>query len=131
MPKSVNRITLMGHVGKDPEIREGDNARAVIALATTEWHKLPNTGKDEFKENTTWHRIYAWGNLVEKSRQISKGDFIYVEGKLESYSYEDDAGKKNTMIYVKARELIPCISKKETRNQETQKPVNKSNVVPF
>ena len=132
MPKSVNKVTLMGHLGKDPEIREGETARAVLVLATTEYSKVPNT-KDEWKENTTWHRVYAWGNLAEKASRIKKGDFVYVEGKLDSYTYDDEKGQKTTMIFVKARELIPWVRKEDTSasagNSQTKKPM--SGGVPF
>lgn len=129
MPKSVNKIFLMGHLGKDPEIRDGETQRAVLTLATTEYSKVPNT-KDEWKENTTWHRIYAWGNLVEKCAPIKKGDFLYVEGKLESYTYDDEKGQKNTMVYVKARDLIPWVKKEKVQETQTRQ-LPRESEVPF
>lgn len=130
MPKSVNKIFLMGHLGKDPEIRDGETQRAVLTLATTEYSKVPNT-KDEWKENTTWHRVYAWGNLVEKCSVIKKGDFLYVEGKLESYTYDDEKGQKNTMVYVKARDLIPWVKREKAQETQQTRQPSRGSEVPF
>jgi single-strand DNA-binding protein len=120
----------MGHLGRDPEIREGETPRAVLALATTEYSKIPNT-KDEWKENTTWHRVYAWGNLAEKASKIRKGDFVYVEGKLDSYTYDDEKGQKNTMIFVKCKELIPWVKREDQSLNKVSEAKKQDIGVPF
>lgn len=140
LPKSVNKVFLMGHLGRDPEIKDNPSARAVITLATTEWQKIQNGNKEEFKENTTWHRIYCWGRLVEKAQAMKKGDFCYIEGKLEAYTYENDQGQKNTLIYVKAWDIIPmALQKKEKQNEQspknnngfTNRTISRQSEVPF
>jgi single-strand DNA-binding protein len=120
----------MGHLGRDPEIREGETPRAVLVLATTEYSKVPNT-KDEWKENTTWHRVYAWGNLAEKASKIRKGDFVYVEGKLDSYTYDDEKGQKNTMIFVKCKELIPWVKREDQSLNKVSEAKKQDIGVPF
>lgn len=110
MPKSVNKVILMGYLGKNPDIKGEQSPKASLSLATTEWIRLSKTPGDEFTEQTTWHRVQVWGKAVEKARSLQKGDFIYVEGKLEAYNYEDEVGRKQTLIYVKAWDVIPCIT---------------------
>lgn len=131
MPKSVNRVTLMGYLGKDPEIRGDQTPRASFTLATTEWVKLSKTHGDEFSEHTTWHRIQVLGRAVEKVKSLQKGDFIYLEGRLDAYNYEDEQGRKQSLIYVKAWEIIPCIAQKK-QSQQTSRQTNYENgEVPF
>ena len=90
----VNKIILLGYVGKDPEVRHLDNNLVVarFPLATSErW-----TNKDgSLVENTEWHNIVAWRSLAERAEKyVRKGSLIYVEGKLNSKSYDDKDGVK-------------------------------------
>lgn len=131
MPKSVNKVTLMGHLGKDPELKENPAPRAVIVMATTDYQKVQGK-ENEFTENTTWHRVYVWGRAVEKCKQLKKGDFVYVDGKIENWSYEDDGGKKQTMTYVKAWDMIPLTPQpKKGAPAPTEKPQTSNREVPF
>ena len=115
MPKSVNKTTLMGHLGRDAEVRTTPTKRVVLVLATSEWQKQENS-TEQFKELTTWHRIYCWGRSADKAENLKKGDFVYIDGKLENYEYQDETGQKKSMTYVKAWDVIPWVAsaKKET-----------------
>ncbi len=87
----VNKVILVGHLGKDPEIRylEGNVSVASFPLATSEFYN-----KDGKKvEQTEWHNIVMWRGLADVSaRYLSKGKLVYIEGKLRTRSYEDREG---------------------------------------
>jgi len=87
----VNKVILVGRLGKDPEVRNLDSGVAVanFTLATSESYKDKTTG--EKKEVTEWHNIVLWRGLAEISqRYLHKGDMVYVEGKLRSRSWEKE-----------------------------------------
>ena len=88
----VNKVILVGNLGKDPEVRFTKDGQAVanFSIATSEkW-----TGKDGNKEEKTeWHNITAWGKLGEICGEyLTKGKQVYVEGKLQTQNWEDDNG---------------------------------------
>lgn len=89
---SVNKVIIVGRLGADPELRFTSEGKPVcsFSIATSEkWQ-----GEDGQKnEKTQWHRIVCWGNLAENcDKYLSKGREAYIEGKLQSRSYEDKDG---------------------------------------
>lgn len=92
---SVNKVILLGRLGKDPESRTLENGTMVttFSVATSETWKDKNTG--EKKENTTWHNVVAWRRVGEiAAKYLKKGGQVYLEGKLTTRSYEKDGGTK-------------------------------------
>jgi single-strand DNA-binding protein len=105
MAGSINKATVIGTLGKDPEVRQvGDTRVASLSLATNETWKDKSTG--EKKEKTEWHRITVWGDglcgVLEK--YSSKGDRLYIEGQLETRKWQDKDGQDRytTEIVVRA-----------------------------
>ncbi|MFH1050205.1 MAG: single-stranded DNA-binding protein [bacterium] len=89
MAKSLNRVTLLGNLGADPEFRTTPNGQSVatLSLATTSSYR---DKQGERIEQTEWHRLICWERLAEIAHDyLKKGSKIYVEGKLRSRSYED------------------------------------------
>lgn len=87
----VNKVILVGHLGKDPEVRALDNGAKVarFSVATTESYKDRNTG--ERVDNTEWHNVTLWRGLAEVAENyLKKGSLVYIEGKLQTRSYEQD-----------------------------------------
>ena len=87
---SLNRVTLIGNVGKDPEIKTfaSGNKVASITLATSERYKDRN---GEQKEDTEWHSVQAFGKLADVvERYVRKGSLLYLDGKIRTRSYEAD-----------------------------------------
>ena len=87
----VNKVILVGRLGKDPEVRNLDNGSVVanFTMATSESYKDRTTG--EKKEVTEWHNIVVWRALAEISQKyLHKGDLVYIEGKLRTRSWEKD-----------------------------------------
>jgi single-strand DNA-binding protein len=90
----VNKVILVGHLGKDPEIRsiEGGRKVANFTLATTESYKDKNGQR---VDKTEWHNIAFWGPIADViEKYLKKGSQIYLEGKITNRSYEDKEGVK-------------------------------------
>ena len=101
---SLNRVMIIGNLGSDPEVRstQAGNAVANFSIATTE---VRGSGEDR-KEYTEWHRVVVWGKLALTCGQyLKKGRQVYVEGRLQTRSYEDDAGVKRFTTEIVAREV--------------------------
>lgn len=93
---SLNKVMLIGNLGRDPEVRYTASGQAVagFTLATTEKFKNKN---GEWEERTEWHRITLWGRLAEISGEyLSKGKTVYIEGRLQTREYEKDGIKRYT-----------------------------------
>jgi single-strand DNA-binding protein len=91
---AINKAILVGNLGKDPELRYTASGQAVatFSLATTE--KFKNKGGEQ-QERTEWHNIVAWGPLAEIcGKYLVKGKQVYVEGRIQSRSYDDRDGNK-------------------------------------
>lgn len=93
----INKVILVGNVGRDPEIRYTPSGMAVanFSVATSEKWKDKNSG--EMQERTEWHRIVAWGRLGEICGEyLSKGRQVYIEGRLQTRSWEKDGVTRYT-----------------------------------
>lgn len=106
---SVNKVILLGNVGRDPSIRYvGSRPVAELTLATTERARTAESGQ-QIPERTEWHRLVMWDNNASVAeRYIRKGSKIYVEGKLRTRTWEDRNTIKHTVteIYVDTLELL-------------------------
>lgn len=93
----VNKVILVGNLGKDPEVRNLENGATVVnfTMATTETYKDKTTG--EKKEITEWHNIVLWRGLAEiAAKYLHKGDMVYIEGKLRTRSWEKEGVTRYT-----------------------------------
>lgn len=102
---SVNKVILVGNLGRDPEIRytQGGTPVANFTMATTERWSDPSGEK---KERTEWHRIVVWGKQAEiASEYLRKGRQVYVEGSLQTREWTDRDGNKRTTTEVRAQRL--------------------------
>jgi single-strand DNA-binding protein len=91
---SVNKVILVGNLGSDPELKYTPSNRPVcnLSVATNEVWKDKNGQK---QEKTEWHRVNVWGEQAEHcSKYLSKGRMVYVEGRLQTRSWDDKEGKK-------------------------------------
>ncbi len=101
----VNKVILVGHLGRDPELRYTQNGQAVanFSLATSESYSKRD---GEREERTEWHRIVAWGRLAEICGEyLSKGRQIYIEGRIQTREWEDREGEKRRTTEIVAREM--------------------------
>ena len=103
--KSVNKATLIGHVGRAPEIRytQGGAPVANFSVATNEYW---TSAGGEKQERTEWHRIVAWGKLAEFCQEyVQKGSYLYIEGRIQTRNYEDRDGVKRYVTEIRANEI--------------------------
>lgn len=120
---SVNKVILLGNLGKDPEIKYMSNGEAVanIALATTEAWKDKNGEK---KEKTDWHRIVFYRKLAEiVGEYCKKGKSIYVEGRLETRKWQDKSGQDRYTTEIIATDMKLLGSKPSDAHES--RPANK------
>ncbi len=103
--RSVNKVILLGHLGRDAETKftQGGSSRTTFTIATNRSIKDQQTG--EWKEETDWHNVVAW-RQENLTNYLTKGKQIYVEGRLQTRSYEDKDGKKVFFTEVVAENII-------------------------
>ena len=107
---SVNKVILIGNVGKDPDVRHLDRNVAVanMVLATTERAYTLQNGT-QVPERTEWHNLVFWRGLAQTvEKYVHKGDKLYIEGSIHSRSYDDQNGVRRTVveIYVENMEML-------------------------
>ena len=107
MAKSVNKVILIGNLGKDPEIKYTPSGTAVakFTLATNERYK---DKAGEWQDRTEWHNIVAWQRLAEiVGEYVKKGSKVYIEGRLQTSSWDDkESGQKKYRTEVIANDLV-------------------------
>jgi len=92
MARGINKVILLGHLGKDPEVKYMPNGNAVanITIATSESWKDKNTGQQQGR--TEWHRVVIFGKLAEIAGQyLKKGSLVYIEGQLQTRKWTDQS----------------------------------------
>ena len=103
---SVNKVILVGNLGRDPEVRYTQSGTAVanFTLATNEvW----NDKAGAKQERTEWHRIVVWGKQAEIAREyLSKGKQVYIEGSIQTRQWDDKEGNKRSTTEIKANRVI-------------------------
>ena len=127
--RGVNKVILVGNVGNDPDCREGGNSPiANLSIATSETWKDKNTGEQQ--ERTEWHRVVFFNRLAEVVRDyVKKGTKIYLEGRLQTRSYEQDGVQKYSTEIV-ANEMQMLDSKNGSASEAPQpKPGKKPKII--
>lgn len=108
MAKSVNKVILVGNLGKDPEVKYTPQGTAVakITVATTSSYKDKQSG--EWKEQTEWHNVVLWQRQAEIAGEyLKKGNKVYIEGRLQTRSWDDkQTGQKKYMTEVVCSDLV-------------------------
>jgi single-strand DNA-binding protein len=114
MSRGLNKLMIIGHLGRDPEMRYTPSGRPVttFSVATSRsWHSADG----ERHEETEWFNVVAWGSLAEICNQhLRKGKQVYVEGRLQTRRWEDSEGNKHYTTELVAKEMIMLGDKRET-----------------
>ena len=131
MAKSVNKVILVGHVGQDPEVKYTASGVPVakVSLATNERFKDRN---EQWQDRTEWHSIVAWQRLAEiVGEYVRKGSKLYVEGKLQTSTWEDkQTGEKRYRTEIAAREIL-LLSSRENGQEGRQIAAGKESTSDF
>ncbi len=125
----INKVILVGNLGKDPEVKylEGGIAIAKFPLATTETIKDKNGQK---LDQTEWHNIVLWRGLAEiAEKYLRKGQTVYIEGKIRSRSYDDKDGNKRYVTEI-VGETMQMIGKKPESSEQSISSSNTNIAVP-
>ena len=117
MSRSLNKVTLIGNLGADPEVRSTANGTRVATLSVATSRSWNNQA-GERQEKTEWHRVVLWNNrgsgLADVAEKfLKKGDKVYVEGRIEYRTWEDREGKTRYTTEINAREMIMLSSRGE------------------
>ena len=127
---AVNKVILLGNVGKDPQIRDGNGLKfATFSLATTDKSYTKRDGTI-MPERTEWHSIVANGNIVQViERYVKAGTKLYIEGKLRTrkYTARDNTERQVTEVYVDSMELLGGKPQEQNTNQQRYQNASQQN----
>ncbi len=104
--KCLNKVMIIGYVGRDPEMRYMPSGKPVTSFSVGTTRSWTNS-EGETREETEWFNVVAWGSLAEVCKEyLAKGRRVYVEGRLQTRSWQDQEGKKCFRTELVAREMI-------------------------
>lgn len=113
MSRGLNKVMIIGRLGRDPEMRYTPSGKPVttFSIATSRsW----NTSEGERRTETEWFNVVAWGSLAEICKQyLNKGHLVYVEGRLQTRHWDDPEGNKHTSTEIVANEMIMLTERRE------------------
>jgi single-strand DNA-binding protein len=121
MARGINKVILVGNLGKDPEIQTFDTyKKAAFSLATTE-HSRDKEGNEV--QHTEWHNIVMWRGLAEIAEQyLRKGNQVYIEGKIRTRSFDAKDGTKKYITEIQADNLVLLGGKREGSSENNNQP---------
>jgi single-strand DNA-binding protein len=106
MSRGLNKVMIIGHLGKDPEMRYTPSGRPVTTY-TVAVSRSWNSADGERHTETEWFNVVAWGNLAEICKQyLNKGQQVYIEGRLQTRRWDDKEGQKHTSVEIVANEMM-------------------------
>jgi single-strand DNA-binding protein len=122
MSRGLNKVQIIGHLGKDPEMRYTPSGRPVTTFSVAVSRSW-NSADGERHAETEWFNVVAWGNLAEICKQyLVKGQQVYIEGRLQTRRWDDKEGQKHTSVEIVANEMMMLGDRRDatTNNQESE-----------
>ncbi len=106
MSRGLNKVMVIGHVGRDPEMRYTPSGKPVTTFSVAT-NRSWNSGDGEHHTETEWFNVVTWGSLAEICKShLSKGQQVYIEGRLQTRRWEDTEGMKHCNIEIVANEMV-------------------------
>jgi single-strand DNA-binding protein len=106
MSRGLNKVMIIGRLGRDPEMRYTPSGRPVTTFSVAT-NRSWTSSDGEKHTDSEWFNIVTWGNLAEICNQfLAKGQQVYIEGRLQSRQWEDQEGNKHTSVEINANEMI-------------------------
>ena len=106
MARGLNKVMIIGYVGRDPEMRYTPSGRPVTSFSVAT-SRTWTSAEGERREETEWFNVVAWGNLAEICKaHLTKSQQVYVEGRLQTRGWEDETGKKHFRTELVANEML-------------------------
>ena len=134
MARSLNKVMIIGHLGRDPEMRYTPSGKPVTTF-TVATGRLWKSADGEQHSETEWFNVVAWGSLAERCKNyLSKGQQVYVEGRLQTRRWDDNEGAKHISIEIVANEMLMLGERREnysSQNNETVTPEESDEEFPF
>ncbi|EKD89111.1 MAG: hypothetical protein ACD_34C00193G0006 [uncultured bacterium] len=124
MSRDLNKVMIIGHLGRDPEMRYTPSGRPVTTF-TVATNRTWNTTDGEKHNETEWFNVVSWGNLAEICKQyLSKGQQVYVEGRLQTRRWEDADNIRRNSVEIVASEMMILGDRHDSNqtNSDTQEP---------
>src|SRR5688572_18538903 len=107
MAKSVNKVILVGRLGRDPELKYTASGTPFCRFSMATDDSWNDKGTGERQERTEWHNIVAWDRLAEIcSQYLTKGKLVYIEGSLQTREWDDQDGNKKKTTEIRARDMV-------------------------
>jgi single-strand DNA-binding protein len=107
MAKSVNKVILVGRLGRDPELKYTASGTPFCRFSIATDDVWNDKGSGERQERTEWHNIVAWDRLAEICNQyLTKGKLVYIEGSLQTREWDDQEGNKRKTTEIRARDMV-------------------------
>lgn len=114
MSRGLNKVMIIGHLGRDPEMRYTPSGKPVTTFSVAA-NRSWQSSDGERHEETEWFNVVAWGGLAEVCNQhLSRGQRVYVEGRLQTRKWDDAEGKRHFTTELVAREAIMLDKRHET-----------------
>ncbi len=114
MSRGLNKVMIIGRLGREPEMRYTPSGRPVTTFSVATSRSW-NTSDGERRSETEWFNVVAWGSLAEICKEyLTKGQQVYIEGRLQSRHWDDDKGNKHTSIEIVANEMIMIGERRDT-----------------
>lgn len=122
MSRGLNKVMIIGHLGRDPEMRYTPSGRPVTTF-TVATNRTWNTSDGERHNETEWFNVVSWGNLAEICKQyLTKGQQVYIEGRLQTRRWEDPEGNKHSNVEIVANEMMILGEKREVNQIPSDMP---------
>lgn len=118
MSRGLNKVMVIGNLGRDPEMRYTPSGRPVTTFSVATGRSWTTAG-GERRTETEWFNVVAWGSLAEICNQyLKKGQQVYIEGRLQTRRWDDEQGNKRSATEIVAREMIMLGDRKEKAEGE-------------
>jgi single-strand DNA-binding protein len=120
MSRGLNKVQVIGHLGKDPEMRYTPSGKPVTTFSVAVSRSW-NSADGERHSETEWFNVVAWGNLAEICKQyLVKGQQVFVEGRLQTRRWDDKEGQKHTSVEIVANEMMMLGDRRDANNNHPQ-----------
>ena len=131
MSRGLNKVMIIGRLGRDPEMRYTPSGKPVTTF-TVATSRTWNTSEGERRVETEWFNIVAWSNLAEICKQyLTKGQQVYIEGRLQTRHWDDQEGNKHTSVEIVANEMIILGDRREAGDSSAEAETNEEEEFPF
>ncbi len=128
--RGLNKVLIIGRLGRDPEMRYTPSGKPVTTFSVATSRNW-TTSEGERRIETEWFNIVAWGNLAEICKQyLTKGQLVYIEGRLQTRHWDDNEGVKHTSVEIVANEMI-MLSERRDSDESSGESIPEDEEFPF